>query len=254
MSFKFTKSNLNFDVYAVASKPTAPGANNDIAIITSVPMPNWTMSPDKPSGRPRSDGDAWIQYSVKGDTFNALKNNSMMIATIKAWQYVDGMWTDVEAVSCQNGEWVYWISDNDLYDVNGYKGTWTPTTHYSSTSGSRKAPTVSFSGGAMVLSQTSGYRGTVFNDTIRNFKGKKKLTMTLSFTGGASSGCVLAVVDKIENGFTRLADVASEPFSGSKTIEISDLSAVGDTNAYVAVLINAVSGTSTVTIQEIKLE
>lgn len=109
MSFKFTKSNLNFDVYTVAIKPTTPGENNDIAIITSVPMPNWIMSPDKPSGRPRSDGDVWIQYSVSGDTFNALKNNSMMIATIKAWQYVDGAWAEVEAVSCQDGEWVAWI-------------------------------------------------------------------------------------------------------------------------------------------------
>lgn len=109
MSFKFTKSNLNFDVYTVASKPTAPGANNDIAIITSVSMPNWIMSPDKPSGIPRSDGDVWIQYSVSGKTFNALKNNSMMVATIKAWQYVDGAWTEVEAVSCQNGEWVDWV-------------------------------------------------------------------------------------------------------------------------------------------------
>lgn len=115
MSFKFTKSNLNFDVYTVDSKPTAPGANNYIAIITSVPMPNWIMSPDKPSGRPRSDGDVWIWYSVSGNTFNALKNNSMMIATIKAWQYVDGAWTDVEAVSCQNGEWIDWW-DGELFD------------------------------------------------------------------------------------------------------------------------------------------
>lgn len=115
MSFKFTKSNLNFDVYTVASKPTAPGANNDIAIITSVPMPNWIMSPDKPSGRPRSDGDVWIQYSVSGNTFNALKNNTMMIATISAWQYVDGAWVKVEAVSCQNGEWVNWWN-GELFD------------------------------------------------------------------------------------------------------------------------------------------
>ena len=90
-------------MYTVASKPTSPGANNDIAVITSVPMPNWIMSPGDPSGIPRSEGDVWIQYSVTGDTFNILKNNSMMIATIKAWQYVNGVWADVEAVSCRNG-------------------------------------------------------------------------------------------------------------------------------------------------------
>lgn len=111
MDFKLKKSELGFKVYTVDTKPTAPGANNDIAVITSVPMANWIMSPDKPSGIPRSEGDVWIQYSVKGKTtFNALKNNSMIIATISAWQYVDGVWVDVEAVSCQNGEWVSWIT------------------------------------------------------------------------------------------------------------------------------------------------
>lgn len=109
MDFKLKKSNLNFKVYTVTTKPTTAGAENDIAIISSVPMPNWILSPDGPSGIPRSDGDVWIQYSVSGNTFNAIKQNSMMIATISAWQYVDGAWVDREAVSCQNGEWVDWI-------------------------------------------------------------------------------------------------------------------------------------------------
>lgn len=119
MDFKLKKSNLNFNVYSMPSKPTTAGVENDIAIITSVSMPNWIMSPDKPFGPPRSDGDVWIKYSVAGKiTFNALKNNTMMIATIKAWQYVDDAWVDVEVVSYQNGEWHDWIPEGALY----YKG------------------------------------------------------------------------------------------------------------------------------------
>jgi hypothetical protein len=110
MNFTLKKSDLNFKVYTVPSKPTTPGAENDIAIISSVPMTNWIMSPEAPSGIPRTDGDVWIQYSVAGDTFNALKQNALMIATIKAWQYVDGAWVDREAVSCQGGAWVDWIT------------------------------------------------------------------------------------------------------------------------------------------------
>lgn len=110
MNFSIKKSNLNFKVYTVPSKPTTPGAENDIAIISSVPMTNWIMAPEKPSGIPRTDGDVWIQYSVEGDIlFNALKQNALMIATISAWQYVDGEWVEVTAVSCQNGDWVDWI-------------------------------------------------------------------------------------------------------------------------------------------------
>lgn len=115
MDFKFKKSNLNFRVYTSETKPIEPGLENDIAIITSVPMPNWILSPDEPSGAPRSDGDVWIKYSVDGSTFNALKQGFMMIATISAWQYVDGAWVNVPAKSCQNGQWVDWIPKGALY-------------------------------------------------------------------------------------------------------------------------------------------
>ena len=115
MNFTLKKSDLNFKVYTVSSKPTTPGAENDIAVISSVPMTNWLMSPDKPSGIPRNDGDVWIRYSTQGDTKNILKQNAMMIATIFAWQYVDGAWVDRDAVSCQGGEWVDWWS-GELYD------------------------------------------------------------------------------------------------------------------------------------------
>ena len=118
MNFTLKKSDLNLKVYIVAAKPTAPGAENDIAVISSVPMTNWLMSPEKPSGIPRNDGDVWIQYSTKGDTKNILKQNSMMIAMITAWQYVDGTWVDRKAVSCQGGVWVDWIKF--LYNKGHY--------------------------------------------------------------------------------------------------------------------------------------
>ena len=129
MNFTLKKSNLNFKVYTVESKPTTPGAENDIAIISSVPMTNWIMSPDNPTGIPRNEGDVWIQYSVCGNTKNILKQNAMTIATIRAWQYVDGAWVDREAVSCQDGAWVDWwdgslyINGNEYAHVTGGWGT-----------------------------------------------------------------------------------------------------------------------------------
>ena len=124
MNFTLKKSDLNFKVYTVAAKPTTPGAENDIAIISSVPLTNWFMSPDKPSGIPRTDGDVWIQYSTQGNTKNILKQDALMIATISAWQYVDGAWVSREAVSCHGGEWVDWIkylydAGNQFVDVTG---------------------------------------------------------------------------------------------------------------------------------------
>ena len=118
MKTAIKKNNLNFKVYTVEAKPSTSGTENDIAIISSVPMTNWLMSPAAPSGIPRNDGDVWIRYSTKGSTKNILKQNAMMVATISAWQYVDGAWVDREAVSCQGGKWVDWITDIYLY-MNG---------------------------------------------------------------------------------------------------------------------------------------
>lgn len=222
MSFKLTKSNLNFDVYAVASKPTTPGTNNDIAIITSVPMPNWIMSPDKPSGIPRSAGDVWIQYSVSGNTFNALKNNTMMIATIKAWQYVYGAWTEVEAVSYQNGEWVDWWNGELFDNGNQYEavtGGWVRNTNLKLYGGSNTdTATVgdvlsvrSKSGTAAMLTTKNAIDVTDFNYVLIDVK---------SFTTNA-----YVAIHSFESG--NLEDSGAQGWSsktGEYTINISGLS------------------------------
>lgn len=203
MSFKFTKNNLNFDVYTSPAKPTTPGANNDIAIITSVPMPNWVMSPDKPSGTPRSDGDVWIQYSVDGNTFNALKNNSMMIATISAWQYVDEAWVEVEAVSCQGGEWVDWVHylyskgtlQNELsngfvklhsgvtiiYNDNNIQYAFTPPSDYFDPSGIASADKIDVTGKRLFV------KARVTFETVAHAKYYAGLCTTKSYSNLATS-------------------------------------------------------------------
>lgn len=115
MNFTLKKSDLNFKVYTVPSEPTTAGAKNDIAIISSVPMTNWLMSPEKPSGIPRADGDVWIQYSTSGNTKNILKQNTLMIATISAWQYVGGAWVDKTAKSYTGDKWVDWVTREYIF-------------------------------------------------------------------------------------------------------------------------------------------
>jgi hypothetical protein len=105
MDFKLNKSNLNFRVYTATATP-ATGGENDICVVSDVPMENWILSPDAPVGAPRNDGDVWFQYSVTGNTFNTVKNNSMLIAVISTKQYIDGAWVNKFAKCYRNGEWV----------------------------------------------------------------------------------------------------------------------------------------------------
>lgn len=108
MNFKFTKNNLNFKVYTAAETP-ATGAENDIVVISAVPMKNWVLSPDEPTNAPRNDGDVWIRYAVDGADFNSTKQNAVMVRFVTAMQYVNGTWAGVVAKSYQSGNWVDWF-------------------------------------------------------------------------------------------------------------------------------------------------
>ena len=117
MDFKLSKSNLNFRVYTASATPSA-GEENDICVISNVPMKNWVLSPDAPRGAPRNDGDVWIRYSVSGNTFNALYGSVLSIAFISAMQYIDGEWVGMEAKRYHNGEWIFTLIDRKATSVD----------------------------------------------------------------------------------------------------------------------------------------
>lgn len=196
MNFTLKKSDLNFKVYTVASKPTTPGAENDIAVISSVHMTNWLMSPAKPSGVPRNDGDVWIQYSTQGNTFNALKNNSMMIATISAWQYVNDAWTSVKVVSCQGGEWVTYLFNVGNQCV-GITGGWT-SDGYTYGSYTIVPPTI--------------------GDTLK---------VSAAIASGSNRACVAGTVDKVD-----LTNIHTISISVDEVIGICNLCVSESKNAY----------------------
>lgn len=201
MNFTLSKSNMNFKVYTVAEKPTDPGAENDIAIISSVPMTNWIMSTEKPSGIPRNNGDVWIQYSTKGDTFNALKQNAMMIAMIKAWQYLGGAWVDKVAESYQGGAWVDWIryfySKGNLFeDITG--GWSTNNLTWGGSVSAFKSPT--FNSDNILLKRESNAVYAVATENNIDFTGVSKLCMRCTSTDSGST--------QHRFGVTRVAEIA----------------------------------------------
>lgn len=177
MDFKLNKSNLNFRVYTAATLPSA-AQENDICVISDVPMKNWILSPDAPSGTPRTDGDVWIQYSVAGNTFNALKTGAMMVATISAWQYVDGAWMVVTAKSYQYGEWVVWV---EFYykagnEYEGITGGWIGEAdgYDEATSAQKTMPTIKKT--AEYMSILTPYKASV--RTVGILKTKNKVNLT----------------------------------------------------------------------------
>lgn len=153
MDFKLKKSNLNFRVYTATTAP-ATGTENDICVISSVPMKNWILSPDAPGGTPRNDGDVWITYTVTSmHVFNAVKNAYMMIAPFDAKQYVNGEWVHVPAMTYQNGKWDAWkfLLYNEGDKCDSITGGWTKA-ESSGSSGS----TVTFNTDKMTIEKCYG--------------------------------------------------------------------------------------------------
>ena len=253
MNFTLKKSDLNFKVYTVPSKPTTPGAENDIAIISSVPMTNWLMSPEAPSGIPRNDGDVWIQYSTSGNTFNALKQNTMMIATIKAWQYVGGAWVDREAVSCQGGVWVN-LWNGELYDAgNEYEFV---TGGWSASSTANGTVTEGTDSVTVAYTDTTNTNNSVAWCTEKavDLSGYSKVMFNVTnYTGSANyMGCALATGRPYGGGTTYASFILSTiRFSGAGVFEIVIPSGV--TSAYV-VISDCWGRVSSATISKIWLE
>lgn len=212
MDFKLNKSNLNFRVYTAASLPET-GQENDICIVSDVPMKNWILSPDTPKGAPRNDGDVWIRYAVTGKTFNALKNGAMVIATISAMQYIDGAWVDKDVLSYQNGAWVGWIENIVLFD-NGVKRDGLDfTTNYG---------TATFSGNYLVCKLTSS------NQTFRAYVTEQfdlapYKTITVTWEGLSQSGSAASFGVGVYKNGERIEELGFSAEADTCTLDVSDL-------------------------------
>jgi hypothetical protein len=114
MNFKLTKGEISLNVYATNVTP-AVGAENDIVVITSMPMKNWVLSPDSPINEPRNEGDVWIQYSVSGDVFDVMNSNDFMLSIVKVYQYIAGRWETRNAKLYKNGAWAFVSTEFTAY-------------------------------------------------------------------------------------------------------------------------------------------
>lgn len=213
MDFKLNKSNLNFRVYTADPAP-ATGRGNDICVISDSPMKNWILSPNNPSGAPRSAGDVWIQYAAEGDTFDALKTNSLMIAPLFAYQYIDNQWVEKDFKIFHNGSW-YSKFDGVFYN-NGVKGT-------NLAFNTNNVIQVREEEGYLHFNLSANTEGRAFVSKKYSLTPYKKLTIT--WNSLSSGGYIGAIVYKDGN---QVKSELSSQTSGTISIDISALSGMHD--------------------------
>lgn len=255
MDFKLKKNSFNFRVYTSASIPES-GNENDVVVVSNIPMENWILSPDEPSGAPRTDGDVWITYSTSGNVLNILKQDSMMIAPISAKQYIDGAWVDVEAKTYQNGVWVDWWNGELYVNGNEYEAFTGGMTAYayklSGTSAAASAPVITKGTNAITIQTGTSNSGTVYINKM--FDLSKYSKMVMKITGCTGHEIRVGFTETKATDFTLVAYTlvptgsASGTYTG--TIEL-DLSGASRTCYPVITMMN--TGTKTITFTEWRL-
>lgn len=104
---------LNFKVVGGLTRPADP-AENTIWVNTATKITSWVLSFTKPANP--EPGMVWIAIGNSGNvSFNAVKQNGIVIYPIYASQYVNNAWQTVVAEIYQNKNWHNWW-DGWLYN------------------------------------------------------------------------------------------------------------------------------------------
>lgn len=113
---------LNFELLAYSSKEALLAASpveNTIGVITDTPITSYIFSPSEPTG---VEGVIWIHTGISsGVSFNALKENCLLVYPLYSKQYIDGAWANKEALSYIGGTWVDWYNGELYYYGNEYE-------------------------------------------------------------------------------------------------------------------------------------
>ena len=116
---------LNFEVVGNPC-PAAP-KENTIWVDTDEPVTGWILSPAEPETV--DSGTVWI---ATGDSaalsFNALKENAIVLCPLSAKQYRGGSWVSCSAQSYRKGSWTDWWDGSALFSAgntwDGVTGGW----------------------------------------------------------------------------------------------------------------------------------
>ena len=95
-------ADLNFTVVGGTTQPNNP-KENTIWIITDVEITKWTIDANEPTNP--IEGMVWLVNNKREIKFNIILENTMEVYLHSVKQYINGVWTDLNARIYQNEEW-----------------------------------------------------------------------------------------------------------------------------------------------------
>ncbi len=248
---------LNYSVLASLTEPLTPDENT-IWVQTGTAVSGYRFDAAQPETA--EEGMVWFCAGQSGTiSFNALKENGIILYPTRAMQYVGGAWSGVEAKIRQDGQWKNWwdgllyAPGNECTDVTG---GWIAEAIPRTSDGSASARTITSNADGLQVSGVSSKGGIVRAANKINLTGRSSLifegSLTNPSTGGTEFWCSICAWTEI--GSYSQENVAAAFHVGNGTLEgqqILDLSQVPPGNYYIGF---ALFGTSTVTMTRLQVQ
>lgn len=117
---------MNFCVKAYSSLSERPqsGRENEIAVITSVPVSSWVFASEEPEEK--TEGLVWFRLGMRSEAkFNAARKNGIVLSPIDCKQYHNGSGEEKDAYGYVGGEWKKWIMPVYYYEHGLYEERFT---------------------------------------------------------------------------------------------------------------------------------
>lgn len=247
---------LNFKVTSYKSESEllrATPQENTIGVVTTTEISSWILSPVEPYSPDRAM--VWIKIGGSSITeFNALKKNGIIIRPISAWQYLNGIWTEVAAMIYQNG-WKTWFTY--LYspgdECTDLTGGWEPCKYKTESSGSTETlPTVEKGSASIKISfNSSGYRaGALFTIKAVDLTDYSTLEIDVESVGTVADTVFVGISANKKNNYDPAARQVIYEKDIGKSVEL-DVS--GFTGAYYVFVSMQGTGTNHIEFSSIRM-
>lgn len=221
-------SAMNFTVkdYASADALPSPASDNAIAVITGNEIKSWVFSATEPESP--SSGLVWFEIGLTSDvSFNALKKNALVVCLSRAYQYIGGAFSPVEAYLYNGTSWVDFSSSATYLYIEGdtcdaltggyYAAGLRPTSNQASNG----LPTITYGEETMTITGSNDY---TYNGGYVRTKNKIDLTdfSKLVFEGNrtGSGGAEMVVWTDIGSYITEKAVKLATLAVGATSAEI----------------------------------
>lgn len=210
---------LSVSAYSSADAMPATASDNDVAIISSIPVNNVTVSFEQPANA--ATGDVWLTIGEDGTSMTMGGNGvTLPIGVNNAMQYDGTAWQSVDAYIWQNGAWVS-IESAKVYLIRNGASNTALVDSWTTKKDAKGVVTWNEDNVYIGYNEGDGRYASIYTANTIDLTNYKKLSIVVSNTGGTKDG-ILGVLTAPYTGVSGTTGVEKMAASVGITYNIED--------------------------------